>query len=308
MNPVMPRQRVTSACRMSTAPPASSARVVQIVAVLARRDRHPGRCMLAHEPQPREVVRRHRLLEVAHAVRREQLRHRERLLRRVRAVRIGHQLDIRPRRRARRPHALAIELAIAPDLQLHPPVTRRDVARDLGRQLVGRRRREAAARVHRHARARAAEELGERHVEQARLQVPQRDVDRRDRARDHAGAPVVAHRLQHARRERRDRERIRADQARLEQVAHDRRRGSVDVAVAEPARAARVQLDDDERRRIPCGGAVGLGAAHRRDPAHAQGDPLYVAVTLAHICFAACLMTRHRCGSPCTSADISLFA
>src|SRR5437868_2183588 len=99
--PLMPPQRVTSACWTPTHPtirfasssayvysPAAIAipagardycllapvrpdhpfRVVERLRVPAHRDRHTGRSAVAHEPHPLELVGGHGLLKVAHAV------------------------------------------------------------------------------------------------------------------------------------------------------------------------------------------------------------------------------------------------
>ena len=146
----------------------------------------------AHLGQAALVVGGHRLLEPGQAAVAHQVAELLRLGHREGAVRVAHQIDAGAERRARGDHALGRRLRRAvehADAHLHrAEAALRDVAQQLFADACGVR--PAARRVGRHALGAAtAEQLPDRHAERLAEQVPQRDVDARQR-RDRHAAPA----------------------------------------------------------------------------------------------------------------------
>ena len=194
--PVMPPQRVASACSTSTAPASSMRRKYDgVVAVLARRDLHAGRRAVAQQPQPLEIVATTPAPRTRSRPRSaKRSRHAQRLLARVGAVGVDEQLALPADGLARRAHALDVARRLAADLHLHrADALRRPSRRAARASSRSRVRGEAAAAVDRHARARTMpSSVASGTSEQPRLQVPQRGVDRGDRHRRDARPPEVA--------------------------------------------------------------------------------------------------------------------
>ncbi len=117
---------------------------------------------------------------------------------------------------------------------------------------------EAAAAVDRHLGVRHAEQPAHRQAQQLALEVPQRGVDRRDRAGRQAGPSVVADRLDHRLPTRR---RCRARCCPRRPARAGRRpaaAGAGRVGVADAAPAAGRRLGEHQRGRRPGQRAVGF--------------------------------------------------
>jgi hypothetical protein len=114
----------------------------------------------------------------------------------------------------------------------------------------------------------ARQEAGERYAEEARLEVPQSDVDCGDGHRPYAGPPGVTDRDMHRRPGSRRREGI-GPGGHFRQLRLDHRRDrDVAVGVPEAALAAALDLDHDAGRRVPHERAVRLGGVLHR---HVEG-------------------------------------
>ena len=106
-------------------------------------------------------------------------------------VRIHHQRYAVAEVLADRADPLEVDPRVRlPDLDLDPADAVRQRFRRALLDLLDRRVQEPTGRVVRpHRVAMRAEQLGQRQTGPLRLQIPQRDVDRRDRLRRHAGPP-----------------------------------------------------------------------------------------------------------------------
>jgi hypothetical protein len=100
-------------------------------------------------------------------------------------------------------------------------------------------------------------------VQQLRLEVPERAVERRNGRGGKSRAPQVAHALLHAQPQRAGVARVRMHEHGRERVAYQARHAGVGIRVAESRFAARVDLRDHERGGVPAECAVGLGAFGR---------------------------------------------
>ena len=177
--------------------------LVQRVEVLAGGHRQPA---LAHDAHVAgHVVGDRRLLQ-PHRVRRRQgraARIASSTLQRMLASTISGNSG--PRCSPHRPHALdVLAQRRAPHLHLDGAKAAREVVVGLAQQRVQREVEVDAARVAGHARVEAAEHAPERRAVTPRPQVPQRDVDGRDRQRLGAAAPAVVQRPPHRLPERLD--------------------------------------------------------------------------------------------------------
>src|SRR5947209_2173183 len=99
-------------------------------------------------------------------------------------------------------------------------------------------RREAAAAVDRYGITPHAEEPAERLTEQARLEIPQGEIHRGDRARRDTGTPVVADGVHHRLPRLWYVERVGADDRRCEHLAHEHAGRGARVREAEAPDAA----------------------------------------------------------------------
>ena len=169
--------------------------VVQLVAVLAGRDLHPRRALdraaaAALRGRPRRP-----------APRTSSRRPPPGSARRARAPACGRRRRSRRRtaRRPPRPHREPLARAAGRAAGRDPTFILTAVSpspahpAELVAQLAVVVGGEPAAAVGAHRGADAAEQRRDRHAQQPRLQVPQRDVERRDRARGDAGVADVAH-------------------------------------------------------------------------------------------------------------------
>ena len=166
-------------------------------------------------------------------------------------VRIQHQLDIGSNRVARRFHARFLLLGRKPPhFHLHCTKTGFCVARhflaELSRRLAGEI--VAAACIRRHGLIhRGAEIFVKRKLGRARIQVPKRTVQDRDRAHDAAGASVQQRLLEHALPKAFDEQALAAEQARRKQLLHglrdERSPGGACVAKSDAFEALRAHLD-----------------------------------------------------------------
>jgi hypothetical protein len=207
-------------------------------------------------------------------------------------------LDVLADRRARRVEAGRVALRLPPDLHLH--------ARDPGRGPVAELllqprvgvRAEAAAAVDRHRVVRGAEQGDERDAEQPGLYVPERLVDRRDRTERDARTAGVADPLRQGEPGRPHVEGVAAAGDAGERRPDQLGRRAFAIRVAEPRFAARVRLDDDDRRRVPCERPVGFGSVGRDrarvhvealhdgfDPGRRRAQPLRNSTSLPRIDF-----------------------
>ena len=134
--------------------------------VLARADRHSGRCVVADEPRAGQIAMIDRLLEPVTSVRREAVRAPTRRRRYViAAVAVDEQADVRPDR-------LAAPLRPAPGRRRGRarPSSSRRACRHAAQpcELRGERplvvRREAAAAIDRNCLAHGAEQIAQRHA------------------------------------------------------------------------------------------------------------------------------------------------
>src|SRR5215212_9281230 len=98
----------------------------------------------------------------------------------VSTVGVYHQLRIRTDCLAGGDDASQVLLRLAPDLHLDAWNTLRDPAGELLPKALDRVGGEASAAVDRHALVEAAEQVGERDLEQPRLQIPECSVHGRD--------------------------------------------------------------------------------------------------------------------------------
>lgn len=152
------------------------------------------------------------------------------------------------RRRARCPahrlacdaHAPLVSARVTPDLHLHPSQPLVDPARELLGKAFVVVRGEAAGAVDGYGIVEGAEQRAQRQPRKSRSEIPQRDIDRRDRHRGDADAAVVAHRAPHRKPRRRNVERQPSDD--------DVTRRAVDNC---GARRAAVRPSRDTRRRPP---------------------------------------------------------
>ena len=164
----------------------------QVVPVLARGDIRGD--LVPDLAQPVQVVGADRFLEPGHVLVRHRAGHPHRLLAAVAAVGVDVQFGVGADHAAREgdpgqvpagPCAPGLaDLDLDPgDAQVVGPALELGARRGL---VVGG---ETAAAVDRHLVAGRAEQPADREAEQGRLQVPQRRVDRRDRARHQPGRP-----------------------------------------------------------------------------------------------------------------------
>ena len=138
-------------------------------------------------------------------------------------VDVAHQFDVGADRLAHPPHALdllggrgvagqgELRLHLAEALVLEPPGRGDDLVE---RQVAPQR----AARIGRHPLARPAEQFPQRLAERLAADVPQRDVDRRQRQGEHPGRPGAARRGAQLGDDRLDAQRVFADRQRAEIV------------------------------------------------------------------------------------------
>ncbi len=216
----------------------------------------------------------------------------QRLLRSEGAVGVDEQLGLVPDRGAGYLEALRIGIGVSADLDLDARDAGLDPAAKLLGEPIGCVVGEAAAAVDRDALVEPRQDVGEREVEEARLQVPERDVDRRGGHRADAGPAGIAELCLDRGRDRGRAHRVAAfdqpDQLRLD----ERGDGPVAVGVTEAALSSRVCGDDDRRRLVPGQGPVALRALHRDrertdvgpvdpGPARAAGAPI-------QLCYPGC--------------------
>ena len=243
--------------------------VRRVVAVLAGSNRHAGGRPVSQQAQAREIVGADRLLQPAdRALRGEHLGQRQRLLARVRAVGVDHQLRVLADRLARRANALRVRVRVRAHLHLHARDPLRDPRGELLLKFLPRVWREASRSVDGHGLVSRSQHADERRVEQPRVQVPERHVDGRNGHRGDSGTAEIAKRVDH--RRPRPRGRVRAHPAHhLRQLALDQAsRREVRVGVPQPHRVAGARVHDDDRRGVPpkravalrlvCGDRVGL--------------------------------------------------
>ncbi len=174
-----------------------AAEVCGLIAVLAVRDVHPSRTAVAQQTQALHVLRGKRLLHPAHIEpAREHLHGGQRLLSRVRAVRIDEE-----RRVAdcitRRTNPDRVAARVAADFHLDARNSLVHPTPELRAQLSIGVGSESAAAVDREVVPDRAEQLEQGKPEETCLQVPQRRVDGRDRHRADARSPEVAHAPDH---------------------------------------------------------------------------------------------------------------
>ncbi len=259
--------------------------------VFAGGDRDAGRPAVTEQPQPLAVLGGDRLLEVGDAPLRVALGPEQRLLGAEGAVGVDEELGPRSDRPAGERQAARIFVGVPPDLDLDARNAGLDPAAELLAELLVVEVREAAAAVDRYAFVEAGQEVGERQLEQASLQVPERDVDCGDRHRADPRAARVAELVLHRRRGGGGPHRVGATDE-VDQLGLDQRRdGSVAVGVAEPALVAGVGGDDDARRRLPGQRAVALGLGQR----HLED---------AHVGAVDCAPARRRRAAPSQSSSL----
>jgi len=119
----------------------------------------------------------------------------------------------------------------------------------------------------------AAEKVGERDAQDARLEVPQRDVDGRDGHRTDPRPARVAQGIAHGRPRGLRREHVASAHDAGQRALDDRRDRRVAVGVADTGVSTRPRLHDDDRRCVPLQRAVGLRLG-RRDRVGARLQPL----------------------------------
>src|SRR5438105_13859783 len=241
-----------------------SVEVQEDVAVLTRSDFDARGTLLTHAPQPVEVVRRYRLLEpLDAALLRVDPRPFDRFLTCERAVRVDEELRVLTDRLPRRPRAVTIAAWLAPDLHLHPWDSLLRPTAELLLQLRVGIRREATATVDRHLVVDRVEHGDEGLLEQPRLQIPEREVDRGHRHESQTGAPDVAQGARHRAPRGPYLHRVATFDRVLQLVLDQLRRRRVRVRVAEPDGVVRVRFDDDDRRGVPLEGPVRLVLVRR---------------------------------------------
>src|SRR5215212_8440124 len=195
---VIPAQRVTSAWRMSTHP-ARSASLWEGPLVLTRDDGEATGAPVAQEAQALTVLRANGLFEVGDPFLSEAFGPVEGLLSRIGAVGVDQQLGALADSLPDGPDPLRVLLGLAPDLHFDAGDPLGDPAAELLPEPIGRVGGEPAAAVDRHGVVKARERVGERDLQELRLQVPEGDVDRRDGHRADAGTAGVADRALHRR-------------------------------------------------------------------------------------------------------------
>ncbi len=156
-------------------------------------------------------------------------------------------------------------------------------------------------------------------AEQAGLEIPEGEVDGGDRHRADARTAGVADGADHRIPRRLRRQRVEALDDVGELRFDQRRRRGVGVAEAETALPAGERVNDDNRRRVPGEGAVGLrrvgwhGIRANLELVDGDIDPR---ARLPHrpgrnswsFCFIDCLTISLEFGSPESKAEVSAFA
>ncbi len=284
--------------------------VGKVPAVLARRDGQPGRSAPPDLGQPGKILRTDRLLEVGDALVAEGLPPQQGLRRRVGAVAVDHQLDLRPGDLPHELDATGVGELVAAHLDLHAAQAGVRPLADLIAQLSLAVVAEAARSVDRNAVVKSREGVGEAHVEQLGLQVPERDVDGRDRHRGDARVPELARLHLHLRPATLGHQSVGS----LEDVAQlgldHLGGGRVAVGVAEAGPPVGVNLCDDDARRAPFERSVGLDVGRGGDLVRAglngldpglleggSGDAHRV-TNSSSLPLIDSLMIRPACGSP----------
>ena len=211
--------------------------------VLAGRDRHAA---LAHDARvPRDVVGDRRLLEPDELELAQQPRGADRVIDRPAHVGVGHQREVGAEVLPHLAHALDVlgEL-VAADLHLDRAEALRPEVVGLAEQPVERELEVDPAGVARHARIEAAEHPPQRLAGALGREVPERDVDRRDRQHHRPAAAAVVERPPHLLPQRLDPAGVLAlEQRREVALDEDVDRGAAGadgVGVAEPLGAVRV--------------------------------------------------------------------
>ena len=161
---------------------------------------------------------------------------------------------------------------VAPDLHLHAWDPRLDPPAQLTAQPRGIVRREPAAAVDRHALARHAQQLGHRPVEELPPQVPERDVDRRDRHRRDPVTAEVANLGTHRGPDRGVLERVAADDDVVQRIPNQQRGRRIGVRVTDAGSIRRLELHQHQGRCVPHERAVGFWAALGRDAVRAHRE------------------------------------
>ena len=169
--------------------------------VLAAGERHAGRP--PHLGHLQHIVLGDRLLEERYSERLHHLRQAGRVIVVEAAIGVDEQLDVRPDRFAhcanarriladhlRQRPGLAPPQRLVADHHLQPPVTLRDPELGGGGELLAIEEVEAEGGIQRHARPCAPEEPPHRLPECLALDVPERDVHRRERLRAETGLPA----------------------------------------------------------------------------------------------------------------------
>src|SRR5207237_10571110 len=228
------------------------AEVGRHVRVLAGGDLEPGGRAVAQEPQALEIGRADRLLVPGDApLAPEAHGPSQGLLALEPAVRVDVELRLVADRLPRRVEALRVARGLARDLDLHPRDPLSDPALELLTEPVERVRGEAAAAVDECLVAGPSDEIDERQLEEPRFQIPEREVDGRQRAEPDPRPARVPERDSHRLPGLGDREGVAAlddlGQLLLDELPGGGRR----VAIAEARLAGGAQLDDVDRRRVP---------------------------------------------------------
>ncbi len=230
-----------------------------VVGVLAGGDLDAAGETLTDVPQPLGIVGAHGLLEPGHAELGEHRCLAQRLLDGVGAVGVDVELDVGPDRLADGGDPCAVLVGVPAHLDLHARDRLVDPTAGLGGEDVHRVGGEPAAAVDRHLPARGAEQVDERDVEELRLEVPQRDVQGRDRVGGDAGAAEVAAGPDEVEPAGPDLQRILPDEEVRELPADERRRRRGRVAQAQAGVVAGVDLHRHHAGGVPREGPVALG-------------------------------------------------
>jgi hypothetical protein len=181
------------------------------------------------------------------------------LLAAVRAVRVDEQVGFVSDHLARMADPCRVAVRLGADLHLHRRDALLDPAGELALDLFRRVGGEAAATIHRHSLAQPPEQRGQSQAEQPCLQVPQRDVYCRDRARGDSWVADVSHRAARLRPRRRRRPRVCSHHRIGKQLGYQRCGGARCIAIAKSDVSGGACFHDHERRGIPAQGAVCLG-------------------------------------------------